>query len=181
MENTNSTEIVTPRFRLRSPSPSDSYFFTRLYSNSEVMRHIPPCGKTVSTEEAHSRLGKLLVHWQKYGYGMFVVEDRENGQPVGYCGFRFLEEVGKIELGYIIDQTSWGKGVAYEAAEGCVQFARTVLKTDSLVSVTSPANLGSQRILSKLGFTRNPGLDGVYHGMKHIFFCKSFSDPISTA
>lgn len=171
----NSTVLLTRRLRLRAPQMSDLDFFIRLYSNSDVMKHIPPKGKPATTDEAEERLHRLIHHWKEHGYGMFVIERKDGNIPVGYCGLRFLPEAEQIELGYIIDQPHWGCGIAPEAAGACIQYARNTLKSACIISITNPDNQASQKILQTFGFKRRCEDDGVYHGMMHHFFIKEFS------
>lgn len=162
--------IETERLKLRVPRISDQIFFTKLYGNPEVMKHIPPNGKPATPNEAKARLNSLITHWGRHEYGMFVVELKDAAIPVGYCGLRYLPETGDIELGYIIDQPYWGIGIASEAVKGCVQYAKTSLNIDKLIAVTNPDNLGSQKILTHIGFKPSEQNDGLYHGMIHRFF-----------
>ncbi len=167
--------IETKRLKLRVPEISDQKFFIKLYCNPEVMKHIPPNGKPATFNEAKARLDRLIVHWDRYGYGMFVVELKDSIIPVGYCGLRYLPETDDIELGYIIDQPHWGIGIASEAAKACVQYAETSLNIEQLISVTNPYNFGSQKILTKIGFKHSEHNDGIYHGMLHDFFVLRFN------
>lgn len=162
--------LETGRLSLRTPLLSDHAFFTRLYGNPRVMQHIPPTKGPLSAREAEKRLHGLIRHWKEHGYGMFVVEMKASALPIGYCGLRWLEEAGEIELGYIIDEPYWGMGIASEAARACVGYAADSLTADTLVSLTHPANTASQHLLSKLGFRRDSAGDGSFHGMEHLFF-----------
>ncbi len=164
--------IKTKRLLLRVPRESDLDFFIRLYGNRDVMKYIPPKGEPANKQEAEERLKKLIRHWDTHGYGMFLLEWIKTGEAAGYCGLRYLEETDDIELGYIINQPFWRKGIASEAAIECMNYAWDTLKANNLVSVTNPTNKASQNILKKLGFSRHKNLDGMYYGMKHCFFRK---------
>ena len=162
--------LESSRLILRTPRPGDKDFFIQLYANARVMAHIPPRGKPERREGALRRFKALTEHWEKHGYGMFVLELKTGKEQVGYCGLRFLEAAGAVELGYIIDEPHWGKGMAPEAARRCVEFARTDVKAEEVVSMTHPGNEASQAILTRLGFVRCQERDGIYHGMAHDFF-----------
>lgn len=162
--------LETDRLYLRTPLLDDHAFFTRLYGNPRVMKHIPPTKGPLSAQEAEKRLHGLIRHWKEHGYGMFVLEMKASAVSIGYCGLRWLEEAGEIELGYIIDEPYWGMGIASEAARACVGYGADSLNAESLVSVTHPANTASQHLLCKLGFRRKRENDGSFHGMEHLFF-----------
>jgi RimJ/RimL family protein N-acetyltransferase len=50
----------------------------------------------------------------------------------------------------------WGKGIGTEAANICVDFARTDLKIKKLIALIVPENIASIRVAEKLGMTRGP-------------------------
>ena len=166
--------LYDSRIRLRPPQPSDGPFFIELYGDKEVMRHIPPFNTHLTPEDALKRLQVLLNHWKLRNYGMFVVEDRKSGEPMGYCGLRYLKEVDAIELGSIFGKRSWGRGIGPDAAKLCMEYAKEALDVESMVSLTRPENNRSQKVLERLGFEHCPELDDTYHGCNHLFYLIHF-------
>ncbi|VVS91938.1 GNAT family N-acetyltransferase [Desulfoluna spongiiphila] len=166
--------LISDRLSLRPPRPTDRDFFVALYGDADVMRYIPPHNAPLPEEEAALRLEVLMDHWREFGYGMFVVSWKETGEPIGYCGLRYLKEVKSIELGSILGKESWGQGVGPEAGRLCIEFTRDHLKAERIVSLTDPDNARSGHVLTKFGFSRRPELDGEYHGMPHLFFQMDF-------
>ena len=59
---------------------------------------------------------------------------------------------GEVELGYWIARDHWGKGIATEAGEAMLRFARDTLRLPRLVSGHFLDNPASGRVLRKLGF-----------------------------
>ncbi len=94
------TVFSSERMRFRPPAKTDLEFFAGLYGDKETMRFIPPHGKPATRSQAEARLTKLIAHWKEYGYGMFLLEWKGDRVPVGYCGFRYMPEMGEVELGY---------------------------------------------------------------------------------
>lgn len=170
-----SIRLATERLVLRPPKIEDHDFLIQVYKNPAVMEHINFQGRPDSSEQAEARFRRLLHHWEEHAYGMFFLERKDTGRPVGYCGLRLLSPDDNPELGYIIDQPHWGLGLATEAGRQAVRFARDQMHLPGLIALTSPENEASQNILFKLGFHRNPGRDGQYHGDDTYFFELSFS------
>ena len=47
-------------------------------------------------------------------------------------------------------------GIATEAANACVEFARDDLKIEKLIALIIPENIGSIRVAEKLGMKKGP-------------------------
>ena len=45
----------------------------------------------------------------------------------------------------------WGKGLATEAAQACLQYGFENVEVESIVAIVHPENLASQRVIEKLG------------------------------
>lgn len=59
-----------------------------------------------------------------------------------------FEMEGKREVGYWLGRDFWGKGIATEALDQFLEFA----KTRPLYGVVAKHNIGSRRVLEKCGF-----------------------------
>ena len=54
---------------------------------------------------------------------------------------------------------AWGHGYATEAARAALAYGFDELALDEIVSFTVPANVPSQRVMERLGMTRDPSAD----------------------
>lgn len=79
----------------------------------------------------------------------FAVRLKGSNRLIGACGF--LNDTGKVQLGYVYGPLHWGKGYATEAASAVVQLLLTlpVHKIGSFVDVENKASI---RVLEKCGF-----------------------------
>jgi ribosomal-protein-alanine N-acetyltransferase len=59
-----------------------------------------------------------------------------------------------VELGYVMHQKYWGKGIASEMARIMIGYGFTNTDAKEIVAVTTLENIGSQRVLLKAGMTR---------------------------
>jgi RimJ/RimL family protein N-acetyltransferase len=59
-----------------------------------------------------------------------------------------------FELGYILGRSHWGKGYGYEAACLALDYAFANLAARRIMADTDPDNMGSIKLLEKLGFQR---------------------------
>jgi RimJ/RimL family protein N-acetyltransferase len=135
------------------------------------MKQISDHGGALLPIQARQKAEALLEDWARHGYGMFIISLRSDpAQPIGYCGFKHFPETGLAELGYILDRPWWGKGLALEAARGCLELARNELNLKRLVAITHPQAAASQKILSRLGFKRTSDKDQAPQGSDHAFY-----------
>lgn len=102
-----------------------------------------------------------LEHWDRCGFGVWLLRDRQNEAVAGRVLLRPLvvDGMDEVEVGYSFYQAWWGQGLATEAATACLVIAREILQLPSLVALTSPTNRESQRVLAKLGMTLDRELE----------------------
>ncbi|WP_367917032.1 GNAT family N-acetyltransferase [Curtobacterium sp. VKM Ac-2861] len=133
---------------------------------AEYRRRVPPpaLGRTGSTRAtASTARGRRAPHrgleeWarrydQTPAPGLLVVERRDTGAAVGYCGL-VANSVGvpdEPELAYEFLQVSWNHGYATEASGAVIGAARE-LGYRHLASTVRDWNTASLLVLGKLGF-----------------------------
>lgn len=86
---------------------------------------------------------------------IFSVVEKSSGQLIGYCGFKYCERMGDIEILYGFLRDSWGKGYGYEAAKAVLEYGIKILKLKKIVAAVNPQNIASEKILIKIGMTPN--------------------------
>ena len=95
---------------------------------------------------------KVLAFYDSHGFGMYAVESRATGDPVGVCGIVLRDSLPGADLGFALLPECWGQGFALEAASAVVSYAYDVLKLPPLLAITAQGNARSYRLLEKLGF-----------------------------
>ena len=149
------TQLETERLRMRLFTPGDVRATWELGTDPEVIRYADEPLKDM--DEARQRLHEgPLADYEKYGYGRFAVELKETGEVIGFCGIKFIEEIGLPEVGYRYLKEYWGRGIGTEAAKACVEFAREDLGIEKLAALIMPENIASIRVAEKLGMKRGP-------------------------
>lgn len=131
----------------------DLDFIASLLADPEVMRFYPKC---YSRSEAANWVGRQLDRYQCDGHGLWLVEEKETGQPVGQVGLvmQTVEGVSEPEIGYLIHRPFWRRGFATEAAAATRDYAFFTLNKPRTISLIRPENLPSQGVADKLGMTR---------------------------
>ena len=143
--------IVTDRLELRPYVVDDvPAIHAVLYGDAEAMRLI---GGAVDLEETRRRIELYIAHQRSAGYAFWAVVERATGALAGEAGLiPFGGEGPDVELGYAFGRAFWGRGLATEAGRAVLAEAFGPLGLERVVAVTMPVNLGSQRVLAKLGF-----------------------------
>ncbi len=159
--------IYTERLVLRPYEPDDlQQLHAVLYSDVSSMRLLGGPRDLAGTRFA---LERSMTQQEITGFSFWPVMERETGLLVGEAGLFPLSPDGPdVALGYAFGARWWGRGYATEAARGVVDEAFGPLGMDRLVAITREANLGSRRVLAKLGFR----MEGVRHvwGAEQLFF-----------
>lgn len=149
------TQLETQRLRLRLFTLDDVQIMYELCSDPEVIKYADTPARDI--QEARQRLEEGPLHdYQNYGYGRFAVELKSTGKVIGFCGIKYIEEIDLPEVGYRYLKEYWGRGIGTEAAQVCVDFARTDLKIKKLVALIMPENIASIKLSEKLGMTLGP-------------------------
>lgn len=151
------TPLNTDRLQLREESMPESDDVYRMNTNPAVMEFIgngQPM--SMSREQFRERYSQGVAQQQVEDYGTLAVYEKSSNRYMGWCGIWYTAWVGGYELGYRYLPEFWGKGYGTEAALAVVKEGFSVFPLDVLLAVTAKANVRSQRVLEKVGFT----LDG---------------------
>jgi ribosomal-protein-alanine N-acetyltransferase len=126
-------------------------------------------GGTRDVAATRAYMDRNLKHWQDYGYGLWILRDTA-GHVAGRCVLRHLdvEGIDEVEIGYGLHSQYWGKGLATEVARELLRLGLDELGRPSIVAITRPVNVGSQRVLEKTGLAYERDVN--YEGMLHRLY-----------
>jgi ribosomal-protein-alanine N-acetyltransferase len=166
--------LETPRLALREMSLDDLDFVAAMLAHPEVMRYYP---QRYSREGAQAWIERQLGRYARDGHGLWLVEDRATGEPVGQVGLclQLVEGVEEPEIGYLIHRPFWRRGLAAEAALGVRTWAFDTLGVERVTSLIRPENLPSQGVARKIGMA--PGKRVQYYELEHIVFSVTKTSP----
>jgi len=143
--------LETDRLILRRLSSGDAEFILRLLNEPSWLRFIGDKGVR-SVEDARAYILKGPVEmYSRLGFGLYLVELKEEGSPVGICGLIKRDSLEDVDIGFAFLPRYWGRGYAYEAASAVMAYGGKVLGLKRIVAVTSADNDSSARLLKKLG------------------------------
>jgi len=143
---------------LRVISVEDAPDLLRLYSDSRTTEFLPLRIDTIT--DAERVVFGYLACWQERGFGLWSIRERDTGRMIGRCGFLYWNdsepEVPQYELAYLIEPEAWGRGTATECAQACLRFGFETRGFDRVFAKTNERNIGSWRVMEKLGMTKAP-------------------------
>jgi len=145
--------LTTARLTLRDLGDEDAAFILRLLNEPSFIRNIGDRGVRTLEDARGYIAGGPVASYARHGFGLYLVERREDGRPIGICGLLRRDELTDPDLGFAFLPEYWSQGYARESATEIRRHASEVLGLRRLLAITSPDNDASIRLLVKLGFT----------------------------
>lgn len=143
--------LDTARLSLRQLVESDAAFLLRLLNEPSFIRNIGDRGvRTLADAERYLREG-AIASYRTRGYGIYLVELVESGEPIGICGLLRRDYLEAADIGFAFLPEFWSRGYASESAAAVLAFAFESLGLPRVLAIVSPGNTGSIRVLEKLG------------------------------
>jgi len=142
-------------------------FIHQMNQDRQVMAYL---GGIRSREQTADYMDKNLSHWDKYGYGIWVLRENSSGSLIGRGGLRNAVLGGKddVEVAYGLLPEFWNKGFATEFTGAVVRMGLSDIGLSGIACVIHPDNLASQRVLEKSGFAFEREV--VYKSELHLLF-----------
>ena len=145
--------LETDRLVLRRFTLNDAEFIFRLVNDPSWLRFIGDKNvQDLDGARRYLREGPLDMY-ERFGFGMYRVEERDSGKPTGMCGLIKRDTLPDVDVGYAFLPEFRGKGYAYEAAAAVLDHGHRVFGLRRILAIVSPDNAGSIRVLEKAGMT----------------------------
>ncbi|MBN1805366.1 MAG: GNAT family N-acetyltransferase [Sedimentisphaerales bacterium] len=157
----------TKRLRAERLRQEHFEFINRMNRDKRIMAHL---GGLRSLPQTKEYMERNLDHWQRYGYGIWVLRLRETGLLAGRGGLRNTVLAGKdeVEIAYGLIPEFWNMGLAAEFVETVVQIGFSEIGLSNLACITQPGNMASKRVLEKSKFKLE--CDIIYQDKPHLLF-----------
>lgn len=141
-----------PTLSLRELNKTDFHNLYSLHGDPEIMKYISN-GIALTKEQCLAKLNQYIKEQNDSSeLGCWAIEDSETNEFIGMVMIKYFKGIIEPGLGYSILQKYFGMGITTEACEMIIQ--RYFNKSDfkNLWAITSPENIGSIKVLEKLGF-----------------------------
>ena len=143
--------LETERLVLRRVSADDADFILELLNQPSFLRYIGDKGVRTTDDAVRYIQTGPVASYEKLGFGLYLVELKENRVPIGMCGLLKRDTLPDADVGFAFLPEYWSQGYAFEAASHVMSYGREVLGLGRIVAITSLDNDASIRLLEKIG------------------------------
>jgi ribosomal-protein-alanine N-acetyltransferase len=143
------TILETERCYLREFLVDDAQNFYDLNSDPEVVKYTGD--KPFSNVSEAKSFLENYHQYQLHGYGRWAVIDKGTGDYLGWCGLKYSPDLDEVDLGFRFFRNYWNQGLATETAKACIGYGFNELKLDKIVGRAMEANIGSVKVLERIG------------------------------
>ncbi|RBL90836.1 GNAT family N-acetyltransferase [Chitinophaga flava] len=147
--------IETLRLLLRSWKETDLPIFIAMNQDERVMEFFMTRRTPENTTAFYQEICEEL---EKYNFGLFAVERKEEGDFIGFIGLHHLTyevDFGPgVEIGWRLIAEAWGQGYATEGAKACLDYANEQMHLKEVFSFTTLTNIRSENVMKKIGMER---------------------------
>lgn len=145
--------VETERLLLRPWSPTDIEDLVAVFAEPEVWRY--PFGRGLPRGESEQFLDRQVEHWKVNGFGTWAAVLSHSARLIGYIGLSipsWLPQVlPAVEVGWRLHPDYWGRGLATEGGRASLRHGFEALELDRIISIFTPDNAASGRVMEKLG------------------------------
>jgi RimJ/RimL family protein N-acetyltransferase len=146
--------IETARLRLRPLLEADIPAHYAVFSDPDVARYWSrePWTDIAQAEES---MKSILAAQADGSEARFGIELLSTGELIGNVGLHhFFGSNRRCEIGYALGSGHWGQGYATEALRAAIRHGFDALDLNRIEADIDPRNIGSARVLEKLGFRK---------------------------
>ena len=152
--------LETARLILRDWRDADWPEFFHVTNTPAVMRWL---GGVMDEAGRATMRARLESYQAEHGHTFWVVERRDDGALLGFCGLKRSNQPGgpqgMMEVGWRLREDAWGQGYAKEAAAASLDLAFDRYGADEVIALTVQGNTGSWGLMVRLGMERREDLD----------------------
>ena len=145
------TITETKRCLIRETIPEDVDSFYKIYKESSITEYMEDLYADREEEIAYIR-DYIKNVYGFYGYGMWTVIEKENGEIIGRAGISLRDGCDIPELGFVIGVPWQRQGYAYEVCQAILEYGKEELDFTCFQALIMKGNEKSKRLCKKLGF-----------------------------
>ncbi len=160
----------TERLGIRPMLAEDAPFILELLNEPAFIKNIADKGvRTLDDARGYIESGPR-ASYARHGFGLWVVELKATGEPLGMCGLIKRDGLEDVDIGFAFLERHGSRGYATESASAVLAYGFEQLGLRRIVAITAPFNAASARVLERIGL-RDEGLIQLpqYGGENRLF------------
>ncbi len=158
--------IETERTIMRMLSKEDAIDFFNLNLDKEVLKYTGD--QPFENIQASIDFLTKYDQYEKYGVGRLAVIDKATLKFIGWCGLKYSQGKNEYDIGFRFFKNYWNKGFATETAKKCLEYGFDELKIDIIVGRAMKENIGSIKVLEKIGMKFKENFD--FEGQSGVIY-----------
>ena len=144
------SEVETARLRLRRWQDDDLERLVALYGDPRVARFLSVDGRPWPRARSVGAFEHFRGEWQERGFGPWAAIDKHTGRWLGQIGLNELPRwpgPHRVEVGWDLDPSVWGRGLATEGARAALRYGFEVVGLERIISTARADNAASRRVM----------------------------------
>lgn len=144
--------LETDRLVLRRLVLGDAAFILELVNEPAWLRFIGD-KQVHNLEDARNYIRSgPLDRYARQGFGLYRVERKADGTPIGICGLIKRDSLKDVDIGFAFLPQYRSQGYGRESAAAVLAYGKTAFGLQRIVASTSPDNHDSIKLLENIGF-----------------------------
>ncbi len=168
--------LETERLLLRRLALDDAAFILELLNEPAFLQNIGDRGAHTLTDARRYIARGPVASYRKFGFGLYLVELKDSGTPIGICGLLKRDWLNDADIGFAFLRRYWSQGYARESAAAVMNYGWTTLRLKRIVAITKPTNQASIALLEKLGLRFEKIVTQPDHAGENKLFAASAPD-----
>ncbi len=141
----------TARLRLRHLLDCDAPFILELLNEPDFIRNIGDREvRTLEDARRYIQHGPM-VSYSQHGFGLWLVELRDGGAPIGICGLLKRDYLQDVDVGFALREALSRQGLCVRSRRGGDAHGTEDLGISRIVAITSPDNQASSECPAQTG------------------------------
>lgn len=162
--------LASARLRLREMEADDAEFILALLNSQPFLDHIGDRGLRTTDDAKRYIANHIQGSYRRHGFGLWLIERRADGEPLGICGLLQRDYLDFPDIGYALLPAHCGLGYASEAAVAVLDYGRSMLGHVAIGAIVSPGNRLSIRVLEKIGLVLQREIAATEPGQRVLLF-----------
>lgn len=160
-------QIQTRRLSMRPFTMNDVDALHRLWTDPQVRKYLWD-DIVIPREQAVAVVESSIASFEQCGFGFWAVFTKNEGELIGFCGFRLFDDPPEVEILYGFAPAFWRQGLATEASKAMLRFGFEECGLDRIYAGADPPNAASFRVMEKCGMRfakrmRINNIETIYH------------------
>lgn len=145
----NLPDLYTNRIRLRKINQNDLEQLFSFLSNDNVTRYMI-IDKIQDIKVVEKMINFMIDGYKNNRPTPWAISLKENDEMIGICGFSKCDSQNrKAEVGYILSDKHWRKGIATEALKVVVDYAFNYMNLNKIEARCISKNVASENVMLK--------------------------------